>query len=492
MNTAFSLIIARAWSNLCGLLAFLVAARFVTPAEIGIYALASSVVLLSHSLVGAGFAEHVISRDPDRRDTATAFWSVVAFGSCGTLFSFGAAILADLWLDQPQIALIIAWMAPMPAIWSIATVPEATLIRDGRGSALAGSSIAADTIGMAVLILLLLMGHGIMALVANRLVSVVVMSAGILRAAGLPKGLRHFDIAAAKRIGWFSTGVIGSRLSFWANQFGTELVIGIVLSTTAVGYYRMASRLAGALYSIIWQGPAAAQLAYFGRAPDSYKAYLHALRLHLALVAPILVGAAMAAPILIEVLLGPTWQPSALVFSLLCLCCFPAIGCGIASTMLVARGRSHRAFLLDSGAAAVTVAAMLVGAHIGLAATAIAKLLVTVLFLVLTVRAVAELRPFGLRRTLRVFGSVAAGGAVMALAMEAVLLLWPAPAETLPILLRIAVAGLVGVAAYAAATLLVLRRTGALIRVIVTKRWGHRLPLPRMLGRGWRFGVLSL
>jgi O-antigen/teichoic acid export membrane protein len=492
MNTAIGLILARSWMNVCGLLSFLVVARFVTPAEIGIYALASSVILLPTSLVGAGYSEHVISRDPERRDTATAFWSVIATGVIGTLLGLAAAIASDALLDQPEIARIIALMAPLPLLWAVTVVPEAVLIRDGRGSALAAVPFTADTLGLLALVAVLLIDGGVMALVVNRLVSSAVLLAGYLGAARFPPRLWHFDLAAARRIGWFSLGVVGSRLAGWGNQFGTEIIIGVVLSTTAVGYFRMASRLAGALFSIVTQGPTPAQLAYFGRSTAApHKAYLHALRLHLSLVMPILIGAALAAPTLIEVLLGPTWQPSALVFSILCIGSLSTIGSGIGATLLISRGRSHRVFMIHTATAIATVAAMLLGAQFGLAATAIAKLLVVTVFFGVTACAIEELRPSGLRQTMRVLGATAVPGVAMAMAMAIVLLLWPAPTEAVIGLLRITLAGVLGLAAYVAMTLLALRRTATLWRVLLLKKWGRRRRLPRILGRGWRFGTLS-
>lgn len=492
MNTAIGLILARSWMNVCGLLSFLVVARFVTPAEIGIYALASSVILLPTSLVGAGYSEHVISRDPERHDTATAFWSVVATGAVGTLLGLLAAFLTDAWLGQPEIARIIALMSSLPLLWGLTVVPEAVLIRDGRGSALAAVPFTADTLGLLAMIASLLLGGGVMALVVNRLVSSAVLLAGYMGAARLPPRLWHFDLVAGRRIGWFSLGVVGSRLAGWGNQFGTELIIGVVLSTTAVGYFRMASRLAGALFSIVTQGPTPAQLAYFGRSTAApQKAYLHALRLHLSLVVPILIGAAMAAPTLIEVLLGPTWEPSALVFSILCIGSLSTIGSGVGATLLISRGRSHRVFMIHTATAIATVAAMLLGAQLGLAATAIAKLLVVTVFFGVTASAIEELRPSGLQQTMRVLGATILPGAAMALAMGIVLLLWPASTETVVSLLRITLAGILGLAAYVAVTLLALRRTATLWRVLLLKKWGPRLRLPRIIGRGWRFGFLS-
>ena len=305
------LILARSWMNVCGLLAFLLVARVVTPADIGIYALASSAVLLPMSLVGAGFAEHVTGRDPTGRDLSTAYWSALASGVIGTGIALASAAVAYGVFGLRDIGLIMLLMAPLPLIWSAGVIPEAVLIRDGRGKPLAAVPFAADLLGLIALAVGVMLGWGVMSLVANRSVSCIVMVVGMTMAAP-PRGLTRFDWDSARRVGGFGAGLVGSRIAGWAGQFGTEFVIGVLLSTAAVGYFRLASRLVGAMYSVVMQGPSSAQLAYFGRGEQGpAKAYDHALRLHMSLAAPVIIAVTIGAPLLIRVchLCAPRVRP---------------------------------------------------------------------------------------------------------------------------------------------------------------------------------------
>ncbi|MBR0657132.1 oligosaccharide flippase family protein [Plastoroseomonas arctica] len=486
MNAALGLILARSWMNVCGLLAFLLVARFVTPAEIGIYALASSAVLLPMSLVGAGFAEHIIGRDPEGRDVATAFWSSLASGAVGTLIALVCAGVAYGLLDQREIATIMLLMSPLPMIWGIAVIPESILIRDGRGSALAVVPFLADLLGLLGLAAAILMGWGVLALVLNRIISCVVMAVG-MTIASPPRDLMHFDREAARRVGRFGAGLVGSRVAGWASQFGTEFVIGVLLSTSAVGYYRLASRLVGALYTVMMQGPSSAQLAYFGRAHhEAPKAYDHALRLHLSIAMPVIIAVAVGAPLIVEVALGATWAPSGFVLSMLALALIPAIGANIATTMLVAQGRSRRAFALHSAMALVTVLGLLAGSFFGLDAAAIARLAIACVVLLPVVAAVRELQPSGLMRTVRNYAAIAVPAVAMAVAMKAVLMLLPAPAGWLAGVLTLATASLVGLGVFVVATFLVLRRTTLLFRLLLAGQWSGF----RRLSRQPRFGAL--
>ncbi|MES2713136.1 MAG: oligosaccharide flippase family protein [Pseudomonadota bacterium] len=486
MSAAVGLILARSWMNVCGLLAFLLVARVVLPEDIGIYALASSAVLLPMSLVGAGFAEHVVGRDPTGRDLSTAYWSSLASGAIGVLIALGSAAIAYWGFGQPEIAQIMLLMAPLPFIWSAGVIPEAVLIRDGRGAPLAIAAFASDLLGLIALAAGVMLGWGVMSLVANRFVSCIVMVLGVSIAAP-PRGLSGFEWSSARRVGGFGAGLLGSRLAGWAGQFGTEFVIGVLLSTAAVGYYRLASRLVGAMYSVIMQGPSSAQLAYFGRGQQGPpKAYDHALRLHVSLAAPVIIAVTMGAPLIIQVALGPNWQPSAFVLSMLALAVLPQIGAGIASTMLIAHGHARRAFVLHSAMALATVLGLLAGSWFGLDEAAIARLAMAVAVLVPTVAAVPELRPSGVGRTLRIFAAVALPSAGMALAMNAVLVLWPAGPGWLSGLMTLAVAGALGFAVYVLVSRLILRRTTLLFRLLLADR------LPGKLGiiRRPRFGAM--
>jgi len=487
MNAAIGLILARSWMNLCGLLAFLLVARFVTPAEIGIYALASSAVLLPMSLVGAGFAEHVIGRDPTGRDVPTAFWASLASGTLGTAIALVCAAIAHFVFGQDEIGMIMLLMSPLPVIWGIAVIPESMLIRDGRGNALAVVPFIGDLLGLLVLAASILLGWGVLALVLNRVVSCVVMAVG-MTIASPPRDLNTFDRETAKRVGAFGAGLVGSRVASWAGQFGTEFVIGVLLSTAAVGYFRLASRLVGAMYTVIMQGPSSAQLAYFGRGrrhPD--KAYDHALRLHLCLATPVIIAVAVTAPLIIELALGPTWEPSGFVLSMLSIAMLPAIGTSVASTMLVAQGHSRRAFALHSATALITVLGLLAGSSYGLDAAAIARMIVAWAVLIPMVAAVLELRPSGVGRTLRIFGAVALPAAAMAVAMKGLLMLLPAPVGWLAGLLTLAGVSLVGLGVFVAAAALGLRRTRLLFRILLA---GY-LPAVRRISRQPRFGAVA-
>ncbi|MDB5315492.1 MAG: polysaccharide biosynthesis protein [Rhodospirillales bacterium] len=486
MNAAVGLIIARSWMNLCGLGAFLLVARFVTPAEIGVYALASSAVLLPMSLVGAGFAEHVIGRDPTGKDFATSFWSSVASGAVGTLIALGSAAVAHGAFGLDEIARIMFLMSPLPLLWGAAVVSESVLIRDGRGVALAVVPFLSDLLGLLALAGAIFLGWGVLSLVVNRMVACVVMLVGMMIAAP-PRNVMHFDVSAARRVGRFGFGLVGSRVAGWASQFGTEFVIGALLSTTAVGYFRLASRLVGAMYTVMMQGPASAQLAYFGRGRHrAPKAYDHALRLHLVLSTPVIIAVAVAAPLIIEVALGASWEPSSFVLSMLSLALLPSIGASIATTMLIAKGNSRRAFALHTATAVATVLSLLAGSFFGLEAAAVARLAIAWAVLLPVVAGVRELRPTGVVSTVRIFAAIALPAAVMAVVMKAMLMLLPAPAGWLAGLFTLAAASVTGLSAYALAAFLVLRRTTLQMRLLLAEA----SPVLRRLSRQPRFGAV--
>jgi O-antigen/teichoic acid export membrane protein len=452
MNVATALVASRLWGNLCGLVALLSVARAVAPSEIGLYAIASAIVFLPHGLVGAGFAEHVVARDPEGRDRPAAFYGSVLGGLCGSLPLLGVAGLAALG-GHATIAWMILLLSPLPLMWSAGVVLEAVLIQEGRGRPLAAVLFGADLLGLLALFLVLAAGGGAFALVASRLAQTGAAALALLCIVPPPPRAAA-DRAAMRDIARFGAGMAGSRVSGWVNQFGADLVIGLVLSAEAVGLFRMGARLAQALAAITVYGPSAAQLTFLARHGSRARpahAFLAALRLHLLLAAPVLVASAVLGPPLIVALLGTAWAPAASVFSILCLAMLPAIGANLATNHLVAAGRSRRVFGLHAIAAVATVAATLPAALAGLEAAALAKLGVGFGVLALALAATHELRPLVQRGVLLLAGRTLLACLAMAAASAAVLAALPEMATLPGLFAGLSLAGIVGLAVFLAA-----------------------------------------
>jgi O-antigen/teichoic acid export membrane protein len=478
MNRALGLLIARGWMNLCAIGSFLIVGRFLTPAEFGIYALASSAILLPMALIGAGFTDYVISRDPERKDESTAFWATAATGiGFAILAVLGALLLINVF-GLPQMGRILLYLAPLPALWGFSVILESMLIRDDRTGIMTAVTVTAETIGLAALIAAVLMGAGVLSLVVSRLTNNVIMLVGYVTLVRLPRWT-GVDKDGVQRLSKFSVGVIGSRIMNWADGYGVEFVIGALLPAAVVGFYRMAGRLNSALGSVLVFAPWQAQLAYlserFRNAPHRAGAAIrHALELHIGLIAPLFAGLAFSAHDVIALLLGPTWTPTSGVLTIMALGSIAQVIWGVLIASLVASGRSQRMFFFQTCLVVSAGSALALGALWGLQGAVLAKFTVAAAIYVGGMFLIVELGPRERGRVLLLFARMALVIGALAAAMLLTARIAPQGDAVLPSLARIALCSLAGLAAYLAALRAFAPDVARLLLFVARKRWNGR------------------
>lgn len=454
MKSTLSLIISRAWLNVSAVMTFVAISYFLTPAEFGMFALASSVSLLPHWLVSAGTYEYVLGRDPEGRDDNTAWTLSALSGVAAALVMLGIGTGAYLQFDSIEVFVIFAGFALNSFIWGLGATLEAQLIRDNRGGSVATIAVASETVSLIALLLALVGGAGIYALVVNRLVGGAVASVAFFRATGQP--LRFIlDRKAAKEILNFGSGIFGTRTVGWANGYGGDLVIGFMLALADVGLFRMGMRIYQAGHAVVLQAPGPAILAAVGRAAAQHSTRLlvvlqRANTLQLALTLPLFAGLAASAGIIVDIALKPQWGESGLVVTMACLSVPGTILLGSVSTALTAVGKSRSLFMLLLVTTPFALLAMVVGAPGGAAMVAGAKGVVTLIYGAASVWLIPQITWAGGARLLAVSGRITLAAAIMFLFCYIPLLLI---AKWQIIWLKVPVAGLVllaGLALYAA------------------------------------------
>jgi len=377
LNTATGLIISRGWMSVCGFVTFILVARNLSLAEFGVFALASSAAILPQMLVGAGFYEHVISRDPKGALQRVAeTWTIVC-GIAGALVVLALAGVAYLGFHSPMAATLLVGFSGVSLLWGFSVIREAVLIRDGRGGAVASVLFAAETVGLVALMIAFYAGAGVYALIAGRIANAIVTLIGFGLQTRLPYRF-EFDIDRAREMFRYSGGATGARLVRWVRGRGIDLVVGLVMSLSSVGLFRMGMRLFFSGSTILLEAPQAAILKYLGQAHARGDACMRrttvrVYRLHAAIVAPIFVGAATIAGVFVHSVLGQEWAASGDVFAILCLSAPAVIAMGVNESVMMASGRSNALFIYQIGATVFAILALLLGALGGPVTAAIAR-----------------------------------------------------------------------------------------------------------------------
>ena len=303
-------------------LIFLVLARLVSPAEFGLIAISHVVVSFVRQTVFDAIT-HPVARTESPTDTlySWAFWVCFMAALVMSGLILVGANSASRFYSQPQLAHVLAWMSLVVMATGSAAVYEARLVRRMAFKPLAIRSIVSVSIGGCIGIALALRDYGVMALVAQQVITSCV-ALGLLvaqerwrprfPAKGIP--WREF-LPNASRVsvtGFFS--LVGSQ--------GDTVLISVFMGSHATGIYSFAKRLVSAIYLVIGSSLLKLAIPAFADAGSSPQArsdaYLRILGTTVFLMAPLLMGLSLLAQPMITVFFGDVWLPAAPVVVLLC------------------------------------------------------------------------------------------------------------------------------------------------------------------------------
>ncbi|MEJ1937478.1 oligosaccharide flippase family protein, partial [Nostoc sp. NIES-2111] len=291
------------------------------------------------------------------------------------------------WLLQaPTAALLLAGFAFVAAVWGLVVVQEAVLIREGRGWRVAIILALSEAVGLAVLIGAMVMHAGVLALAFARIAAVLVVAFGYIGAA---RGTFRFSwqIQDLRDMARYSASVAGGKVLDWANGNGSDLLLGIIMSTAAVGQFRMGARMHQAVFGATAQALAGPILSHLGRSWARMRsavprASIRVLRLQLTLAVPAFVLLGTFAPDFIHVALGPSWAEAGMVLEILCLAAPAIVGSITMGSLLLASGRAGALLRFQLVMSVPLLFALLAGSAGGPTGVALAKAAYLVAYLV--------------------------------------------------------------------------------------------------------------
>lgn len=315
---------ARLVSQLCGIGTLLVAARVLSPAEVGVFAMVSSTVLLQSKIAEAGWSEYLIAAPHDRELPGTVLYCALASGLAFTILGLIGLGVSLVWLAPTGsifFTLLLLMATIVPGTFIICQ--SGVLVRRRRLRELAFYQAASEFSGLLVTTGGLLLGWGIVALAAGRCCVVLVallMSTGFAR--WLPR--LEFQLTTAREALAYSTRLLASRLMQFAQSYGAEFLIVFFIGATEVGLYRMASRIVGAVTELISEPVRMLAWSYFSRQSATGSGAEGLSRLMGLIMAatafaalPVFMGLAVISEQLVSVLLGAQWLAAAPVLILL-------------------------------------------------------------------------------------------------------------------------------------------------------------------------------
>ncbi|WP_341367368.1 oligosaccharide flippase family protein [Yoonia sp. BS5-3] len=317
----------RVVSQLAQFAVFVVAARTLGPAEFGIFALVSACAILLLVVAELGWAPFIMSHKGD--DVAVPlqvlFLAILSGGGFAVVGGLGALGAGQFGVSD-NIVLLMLLFAVWVALANASSAQKGILVWMGRLKAAALCGIAGELLGAAVALVTLLNGAGVFALAYGRLCSQSVTLA--LSFCATRRAPRRDISAGLLRDLWaFSSKIFLSRLMVHARLNLVTLIIGGALGAAAVGYYRAAERLVGAIAELIVVPGQLLAWTQLRRArdqgdPSGQTDRLNAqvarhLKALIVFGAPLLIWLAVMNDEILGGLLGDQWRPAASLVTIL-------------------------------------------------------------------------------------------------------------------------------------------------------------------------------
>ena len=300
-------------------IATMVLARLLTPADFGLITMVTTFSLLFVNFGFNGLTEAIVQRDEITHDLASAlFWINVGFGVLFTIAFAEAGSLLGRFYHDAQVQRVAVGISFSIVATSLSTVHLALLKRAMYFSGVSVNDIAARLVSVIVSILLGWMGWGYWALVAGVVALPVSTGVGAWILCRWMPGFPRRTEGTASTLK-FALHTYGNFSVNYASRNTDNLLVGWRFDAQSLGFYKKAYDLFALSANQLVSSIAVVVVAALSRVrkdPVLYRRYLLD-----ALAVMALVGMGLGATLtligkdLILVLLGPKWGPAGRIFT---------------------------------------------------------------------------------------------------------------------------------------------------------------------------------
>lgn len=298
-------------------------ARLLTPDDFGLIAMLLVFTSLGTLLVDSGFGAALIQRQQTTADDETTvfMFTMVAGVTAGAILALAAPAIAAFF-HQPRLADLTRVMAVVLPLGAFAAVPDALLTMRLNFRARARAEVVASLCSGTVAVVLALQGFGVWSLAWQSIVSIGVRGALLWAYSGW-RPLGRYRYASFRSLFGFGGYMLLTGLLNAAAVRLQSLLIGKLFDARTLGFYTLAQNTQQAPASLIDGILRRVGLPVFSTiAQDRIKlrtALRTSLRMAMFLFVPCMVGIAVVAKPLVELMYGARWIPAAQILSVLSL-----------------------------------------------------------------------------------------------------------------------------------------------------------------------------
>lgn len=339
--------------------------RLLSPRDFGVTALALTIVTVAAVFVGSPFEEALAQRRHLRmmhlRAALGASWAV---GAALVALSIPAGLLLADAYGAPEMRLLLPVSMASVFFSGHSDIATALARRLRRFNDVAYATLAGHVVGIALALLLALLGYGLWALIGQRLL-VVVARAIILQWRIGFLILPGWSSAHVGELGRFAGYSFLARLTESVTYLVFNNLVQIFYGVSTLGLVNMAMRLIEPIRGAILGTGHNLAFSFFARANHD-AARLSRLAADVVsqsafVTAPVFVGLAAVTPALLPLVAGPGWDEAIGVAICLSLASAMAVPSGLIYTAFSANGRPEFS-LMSLVAGFFAMAAVLVGA----------------------------------------------------------------------------------------------------------------------------------
>ena len=300
-----------------------VLARLLSPSDFGLVAMLMVFTSVGALLVDAGFGTALIQRRDTSDDDETTVFLFTLFSSAvfaAGLFLAAPAIAA--FYQQPALVALMQTMALVLPLGALGAVPDAVLTKRLDFRARTATEVVASTTAGVLAIVLALRGAGAWSLAWQAILALGLRSTLLWAFSGWrPRG--RFSMASFRALFGFGGYMLMTSLLEVGSIRLQSLLIGRMFDTRVLGYYTIAQNTQQAPTSFIGSILNRVGLPVFSSVAHDPGRLLGVLRLSLRvsmfLFVPTMLGIAIVARPLVDLLYGTRWTQAAPLLSVLAL-----------------------------------------------------------------------------------------------------------------------------------------------------------------------------
>ncbi len=306
-----------------GFIFFAVVIRHVGVSQVGLIAIAATLVDLTTAISSTGFGERVMrDRDLTHTETSTVFWVHTGLSLGMALVLAGVAPWIADFYEQPDLGLVIPVLCIAIVLNAWIVVPSSLLARDFRYRSLATLSVGATIASGLVALPLAIAGAGAWALVAQRLAGSIFYALTVGFISHWRPAFAFCPRTARGTIAFGLPLLATTTIQTLANSI-LILVGGYMLGPVAAGFLRVAQRLADMLQQVALMPVSRVYMPVFSSiGADTGRRHNAILRIvdtmSIALMLVFGMTAAIAGP-LVQVVFGADWSAAAPLFVIMSL-----------------------------------------------------------------------------------------------------------------------------------------------------------------------------